>query len=180
MSESRRVRPTIRCLTQDFGLAPPDLGVDVSAFDDPWLAELRRVVPTSPVGQKPDLAIERPLVYWLRVPSERGATWLDETGGVVGICAVRRREGGSDEDAYEWFVEIHGWGTPLPSGSDRLRDQAEDAGCDRVDPTDAPLGATDLVEPQNVQQYLQHGFVPREYADRAICNLADRPGPQFR
>ncbi len=88
------------------------------------MAELRRIAPTSPTGQKRVLAIAHPLVYRLRVSSERGATWLDE-GGIVWLCAVRRREEGSDEDAFAWFVELHTAGRLLPNDEDRLRDDAE-------------------------------------------------------
>jgi hypothetical protein len=60
------------------------------------------------------------------VSSERGATWVDEDG-VVGLCAVRRREEGSDDDAFEWFAELHQDGRLLPTEDDRLRDQSEEA-----------------------------------------------------
>ena len=52
------------------------------------------------MGQKRILSISYPLVYRLRVSSERGAAWLDEEG-IVWLCAVRRREEGSDDDAFE-------------------------------------------------------------------------------
>ena len=45
--------------------------------------ELRRVAPTSPTGQKRILSIDHPLVYRIRVSSERGATWLDEPRSIV-------------------------------------------------------------------------------------------------
>ncbi|WP_277211997.1 hypothetical protein [Isoptericola croceus] len=42
---------------------------------------------------------------------------------------------------------------------------------ERFDPANAPSEATDLLELHNVQQYLEHGFVPREYteSERAIA-----------
>ena len=126
MSDTRRARPTIRCLVEDLGIELPDLGTDLGALDDPWIAELRRIAPQSPMGQKRILSIAHPLVYRLRVSSERGTTWLDEEG-VVWLCAVRRREERSDDDAFEWFAELHQDGQLLPTEDDRLRDQAEEA-----------------------------------------------------
>ena len=67
-----------------------------------------------------------PLVYRLRLSSERGATWLDEDG-VVWLCAVRRRVEGSDDDAFRWFANLHKSGRLLPTDDDRLRDKAEEA-----------------------------------------------------
>jgi hypothetical protein len=126
MSDTWRARPTIRCLVEDLGIDLPDLGTDLGALDDPWIAELRRIAPQSPMGQKRILSIAHPLVYRLRVSSERGATWVDEDG-FVWLCAVRRREDGSDDDAFEWFAELHQDGRLLPTEDDRLRDQAEEA-----------------------------------------------------
>lgn len=127
MTEMRRARPTIRCLVEDLGIELPDLATDLGDLDDPWLVELRRIAPTSPTGQKRVLAIDHPLVYRLRVSSERGATWVDDEEGFVWLCAVRRRADGSDDDAYEWFEELHWEGRLLPTDDDQLRDQAEEA-----------------------------------------------------
>jgi hypothetical protein len=71
------------------------------------------------------LAIAQPLVYRLRVSSDRGATWVDEEHAIVWLCAVHRREEGSDVDAYAWFARLHASAQLLPSGDDRLRDRAE-------------------------------------------------------
>jgi hypothetical protein len=125
MSMKRRARPTLRCLTEDLGLDVPGLGVDLGGVDHPWLAELRRVAPRSPQGQKRILSIAEPLVYRLRVSSARGATWVDEEHGIVWLCAVHRREQGSDDDAYAWFASLHASGRLLPAEDDRLRDRAE-------------------------------------------------------
>jgi hypothetical protein len=126
MGDSRRARPTIRCLVDDLGIDLPDLSADLGDLDDPWIAELRRIAPGSPVGQKRILSITHPLVYRLRLSSERGATWLDEDD-VVWLCAVRRREEGSDDDAFEWFAELHRGRRLLPTADDHLRDRAEGA-----------------------------------------------------
>jgi hypothetical protein len=125
MAESRRTRPTIRCLTEDLGLTLPWLDTDLGELDAPWLGELRRIAPVSPQGQKRVLSISSPLVYRLRFSAERGVTWVDEDHGVVWLCAVHRRQEGSDDDAYAWFAKLHADGKLLPSGDDRLRDRAE-------------------------------------------------------
>ena len=62
----------------------------------------------------------------MRVSSERGATWVTDDD-IVWLCAARRREEGSDDDAFEWFAELHAAGLLLPSDDDRLRDRAEEA-----------------------------------------------------
>lgn len=125
MQTNRRARPTIRCLIEDLGLELTGFDVDLGEIDDLWLDELRRIAPTSPTGQKRILSIARPLVYRLRVSSFRGATWVDEEHGIVWLCAVRRREADSDDDAFAWFAELHARGQLLPSEDDRLRDRAE-------------------------------------------------------
>jgi len=111
--------------SDDLVLELPGLDVDLGEIDHPWLDELRRTAPTSPTGQKRVLAIGHPLVYRLRVSSTRGATWVDEEHGIVWLCAARRREEGSDDDAFAWFADLHTRGALLPSRDDRLRDLAE-------------------------------------------------------
>jgi hypothetical protein len=127
MTVNARARPTLRCLIEDLGLDVPGLGVSLGDIEHPWLDELRRLAPWSPQGQKRILAIVQPLVYRLRVSSDRGATWVDEEHDIVWLCAVHRREQGSADDAYAWFSSLHARGRLLPSGDDRLRDRAEAA-----------------------------------------------------
>ena len=124
MPTSRRARPTIRCLVEDLGLPLQD-DVDLGQLDHPWLEELRRVAPHSPRGQKRILAIEQPLVFRLRVPAERGATWVDEEHNIVWLCGVERRQDASQDDAYAYFAGLHAAGRLLPLADDRLRDQVE-------------------------------------------------------
>jgi hypothetical protein len=121
----RRARPTIRCLTNDLGLDLPPLDVDLGEVEHPWMNELRRVAPGTPQGQKRILSIDRPLLYRLRVGSERGATWRE--GDTVWLCGVHRREDGSQDDAFKWFADLHAVGQLLPTDDDHLRDRAEAA-----------------------------------------------------
>lgn len=126
MSTKRRARPTIRCLEDDLGMELPELAVDLGDLEHAWMDELRRIAPQSPLGQKRILSIAHPLVYRLRVSNERGATWLDPEE-IVWLCAVERREDDSDDDAFVYFVELHGKSHLLPDDDDRLRDDAETA-----------------------------------------------------
>jgi len=125
MADARRCRPTLRCLTEDLGADLPGLDVDLGDVRHPLLDELRRVAPTSPEGQKRILSIEHPLVYRIRVSSERGATWVDEERNIVWLCAAHRREQDSDDDAYAYFKALHESGALLPNDDDGLRDRAE-------------------------------------------------------
>jgi hypothetical protein len=122
---ARRSRPTIRCLTTDLDEELPPIDVDIGEIDHPWLNELRRIAPESPIGQKRILSIDHPLVYRLRISSERGATWVDDD--LVWLCAVQKREEGSDTDAFSWFAALHEKGHLLPKSDDHLRYRAESA-----------------------------------------------------
>lgn len=122
---SRRGRPTMRCLVDDLDIELPPLNVDLGELDHPFLRELRRIAATSPQGQKRILSIAHPLVYRLRVSNERGATWLDDSKAIVWLCAAQRREDDSDDDAYQYFAQLHANGALLPNADDDLRDRAE-------------------------------------------------------
>jgi len=123
---SREARPTIRCLTEDLGVDLPGLDVSLGELSHPWLDELRRIADTSPQNQKRVLSIAYPLVYRLRISDQRGATWVDEEHNTVWLCAAHRREEGSDDDAYEWFAQLHAGKALLPTEADldRLRADA--------------------------------------------------------
>jgi len=117
----RSARPTIRCLIEDLRIELPSLDESLDDLDHPWLEELHRVADTSPQGQKRIESIDYPLVYRLRVSDHRGATWVDEDRNVVWLCAVHKREEGSDDDAYEWFRGLHTSGDLLPTEEDQDR-----------------------------------------------------------
>lgn len=127
MPPSRRARPTIRCLVDDLGTELPGLDIDLGDLDQPLLEEARRLAPTSPQGQKRILAIDHPLVYRIRVSNYRGVTWIDQEHDIVWLCAARRREEGSEEDAYRYFQHLNELGNLLPTDDDYLRDRAEAA-----------------------------------------------------
>jgi len=125
--ESRRVRPTLRCLTDDFELPIPPLSVDLSDTDHVLMVEARRVAPTSPTGQKRILSIAHPLVYRLRHSRWRGATWAEPKTDRFWVLGGAFREEGDDDDAYEYFKGLHDAGKLLPTDDDDLRDRAERA-----------------------------------------------------
>lgn len=125
--DTRRARPTIRCLIDDRRLELPGLDVDLTEIDHPFLGEVRRLAPTSPQVQKRILAIAHPLVYRVRVSDYRGATWVDEERNILWLCAARRREEGSEEDAYSYFQHLSEQGHLLPTDDDYLRDRTEAA-----------------------------------------------------
>src|SRR5665811_523758 len=124
---ARRARLTIRCLQDDLELSFPPLSELLDEIASPWMNELRRIAPSSPKGYGRLLSINSPHVFRLRVSDERGATWLDKGHEVVWLCAVCRREGGSDDDAYLYFEGLHASDRLLPSGDDYLRLRAEAA-----------------------------------------------------
>lgn len=130
----RRARPTIRCLVNDLHISLPDLDIDLGTIDDPMLEELRRVAPTSPLGQKRILSIGDRMVYRIRHSELRGATWVQEENDIVWLLAVERREEDSSDDAYEYFQGLHENGGLFPTNDDRVRDRAEVVGrfVDRV------------------------------------------------
>jgi hypothetical protein len=127
VSVARRARPTIRCVVDDLHFNLPSLDVDLGEINHPLLAEVRRLTPTSPQGQKRVLTINQRLVYRIRVSHYRGATWVDDPRHIVWLCAARGREEGAEGDAYSYFRHLHERGILLPSDNDFLRDRAEAA-----------------------------------------------------
>lgn len=123
---ANRARPTLRCLVDDLGLQIPPLDIDLGSLEEPMVGEARRVAPDSPRGQKRILAIKSPLVYRLRHGALRGATWVDRNDALW-LLAVERRKEDSDDDAFEYFTELHGKGRLLPTRDDELRLHAEEA-----------------------------------------------------
>jgi hypothetical protein len=119
-----KARPTLRCLVDDLGLQIPPIEIDLGSIDDPMVGEARRVAPDSPRGQKRILAIKAPLVYRLRHSDLRGATWVDPNDALW-LLAVERRKEDAEDDAYEYFTELHRKGRLLPTPDDELRLHAE-------------------------------------------------------
>ncbi len=103
----------------------PSVEIDLGSLDHPLLAEVRRLAPAAPRGQRRILSIERPPVYRLRRGRWRGATWLEAEAARFWLCAGAQREEGSGEDAYDVFAALHRTGRLLPNDDDRLRDELE-------------------------------------------------------
>jgi hypothetical protein len=159
---SCRARPTIRCLVDDLGIELPSLDVDLGEIDHPLLEEVRRLAPASPRGQKRILAIDQPLIYRVRVSDYRGGTWVDEEHSIVWLCATRRREEGSEADAYRYFQYLHEQGNLLPTDDDYLRDRAEAAIRLQRGLTTALLALVDqaLANPGNEYQHDLGNWLP--------------------
>lgn len=126
-NEVRRVRPTMRCLTEDLGISLPSEDVDLGEIDHPLTAETRRLAPLSPEGQKRVLAIDDRLVYRVQFSDRRGATWVDEENQIVWLLGAGDRREGSAEDAYVYFEELHRAGRLMPTPKDYMRDRVEGA-----------------------------------------------------
>lgn len=126
-TKGRRVRITIRCLTEDLGEQLPPADVDLGNHDHPLMDKLRRLAPTSPEGQKRILAIKTPMVYRVRHSDWRGATWVDREHGVVWLLGAARRRQGSSDDAFDHFEGLWKTGKLLPTEDDLARDQLEEA-----------------------------------------------------
>lgn len=119
-------RITLRCFSEDFGLALPDVDSELTA-DHPIADELVTRAPTAPAGLKRILAIDAPLVYRLQRGRHRGAVWPDEHRDVLWLLAARLRRQGSPEDAYAHFTRLHEAGRLLPTPDDAARIRLEAA-----------------------------------------------------
>lgn len=106
--------PPLRVFSRAFALAVPH-------------DEARRIAPTSPHAQKRVLSIVHPLVHRVRRSRERGAPWLDVKRRILWLLAVQQREADSDDDAYQYFADLHKAGRLLPTSDDDLRDRVESA-----------------------------------------------------
>lgn len=119
-------RITLRCFSEDLGLALPDVDSELAA-DHPMVDELATRAPTAPAGLKRILAVGPPLVYRLRRGRHRGAAWPDEQRSVFWLLAAGLRRQGSPEDAYAHFTRLHDAGRLLPTPDDAARIRLEAA-----------------------------------------------------
>jgi hypothetical protein len=122
----RRVRVTIRCLTDDLGIPLPRTDTDIGELDHPLLEECRRLAELAPRGQKRILSIDHPLVYRVSHGRWRGASWVDEDHKFFWLLAAEQREEGSLDDAYIHFESLHDSNKLLPTRDDYLRDRVEE------------------------------------------------------
>ncbi|HET6495461.1 MAG TPA: hypothetical protein VFH61_08885 [Thermoleophilia bacterium] len=121
-----RSRITLRCFSEDLGLALPGVDSELAA-DHPIADELVTRAPTAPAGLKRILAIGASLVYRLQRGRHRGAAWPDEKGDVPWLLATGLRRQGSSEDAYAHFARLHEAGRLLPTPDDAARIRLEAA-----------------------------------------------------
>jgi hypothetical protein len=119
-------RITLRCYTEDLGLALPGLDRGLES-DHPIAEELKERAPTAPVGLKRILSIRAPLVYRLQRGRHRGAAWPDEARRVLWLLATGLRREGSLDDAYRHFARLHEAGRLSPNDDDDSRLKLEAA-----------------------------------------------------
>jgi len=119
-------RITLRCYTEDLGLALPSLQRELDA-DHPIVCEVIDRAPTAPAGLKRILSISTPLVYRLQRGRHRGAAWPDESHDVFWLLAAGLRRAGSSDDAYRHFKRLHDRGRLLPTADDDARMRLEAA-----------------------------------------------------
>ena len=119
-------RITLRCYTEDLGLALPSLDHRLES-DHPIVTELKNRAPTAPAGLKRILSIHAPLVYRLQRGRYRGAAWPDEPGRVLWLLAMGLRRDGSSDDAYRHFARLDEAGRLLPNDDDDSRLKLEAA-----------------------------------------------------
>lgn len=122
----RRVRVTIRCLSDDLGISLPRPDTDIGELDHLLLEECRRLAELAPRGQKRILSIDHPLVYRVTHGRWRGASWVDEEHKLFWLLAAEQREEGSLDDAYVHFESLHDANKLLPTRDDYLRDRVEE------------------------------------------------------
>jgi hypothetical protein len=119
-------RITLRCFTEDLGLALPGVDSELSA-EQPIADELAARTPTAPAGLKRILAITAPLVYRLQRGRHRGAAWPDEQRDALWLLAAGLRRQGAPDDAYTHFIRLHDAGRLLPTPDDAARIRLEAA-----------------------------------------------------
>lgn len=122
----RRVRVTLRCLSDDLDIPLPSSDIDLGQLDHPLVEECRRLAELAPRGQKRILSIDHPLVYRVSYGRWRGASWVDEDHKLFWLLAAELREEGSLDDAYVHFESLHDANKLLPTRDDYLRDRVED------------------------------------------------------
>lgn len=123
------VRPTLRCVTEDFRETLPPDTVDLGALEHPLMGEALRLAPELPKGQKRIESIAAPLVYRLQQGQYRGATWIEKDFSptpILWVLASALRREGDTADAFSHIDRLHNTGRLLPSAGDyrRLRVEA--------------------------------------------------------
>ncbi len=128
----RRARLTLRCLSEDLGLAIPPVTESIEATAEradlaghgPMVAKFFEMAPVAPQNQDRVLAIRDRLVFRFKFVAYRVATWVDPESNVVWMLAAALRRADSD-DAYDYFEALHNAGRLLPDRRDAARDLAE-------------------------------------------------------
>jgi hypothetical protein len=114
------LRITERCLVDDLGLAPDASYADALARHKIVDAFSKKRSERTDNGKTVGPAAGDNTLYRLgHGHRHRGATWYDQDGQVVWLCAYGRHESGADDDAFPYFDELMRTGTMMPTTADR-------------------------------------------------------------
>jgi len=95
---AERVRPTLRCLREDLGLAVPLVDVPLEELAHPLLAKAGERFVGEQALRERIAAVEDQVLFKVKVQRWRGAVWVD--AGVAWLVAAGQREEGSPDDFY--------------------------------------------------------------------------------
>jgi len=117
------LRVTKRCLVDDLGL-PADTAespVETIAGRHPIIAAFVQQRSQNPQGQEIVERLKSRIVAWTLHSGEfRGATWHDESSGIVWLLAARFHRSGQPDDAYPYFRALDADQALLPVKEDIL------------------------------------------------------------
>jgi hypothetical protein len=122
----RRVRPTLRCYCEDFGLPLPPASVDLCSYTTRTLTHLRSIC-VELETYKRLLSAEDRIVRTVRVGSRRVAAW-QEGGAEPAFCEpflTWACAEGNRRDCYVKFKTLAAKGNLLPCRDDVLRHRIE-------------------------------------------------------
>lgn len=113
-------RPTIRCFTDDLGLALPTFDVDLCRYEHPILRKTRDLAPQlHSLGRL--LCVQNPICYKFPFGRSRCGAWREpETSTfcrphMTWLMGVGTRARGDIRDAYEHFAALHRKGVLFPT-----------------------------------------------------------------
>lgn len=98
---TRRVRPTLRCLSEDLGLQVPPVNVPLDEIEHPLMDKAIQQFEDPSTPRERIRAIDDQALFKVKVNRWRGAVWIDDSEKHPWLLAAGTREDGSPEDFYE-------------------------------------------------------------------------------